>query len=65
METTKEELQRNRERDEEKSKEIAKLKQEQGKRDVEFKKWKDVASAKTVRLDSNWSMYTLYNFFLY
>ena len=49
MEASKEELQRNKERDEKRSKEIAQLKLEGNKREVEFKRWKDDAASKAVR----------------
>ena len=49
MESTKEELQRNKERDDMRTKEIAKLKLEGTKRDAESKKWRDDAASKAVR----------------
>ena len=49
MESAKEELQRNREREEQRTKEISKLKLESSKREADSKKWKDEASAKSVR----------------
>ena len=53
MESAKEELQRNRDREEQRAKEISKLKLESSKREADSKKWKDEASAKTVRAYSD------------
>jgi hypothetical protein len=50
MEETKDVLSKNKELDDRRTKEIAKLKLEGNKKDAEFKKWKDDASSKAVCL---------------